>query len=214
MPPDLRFERHFWTTGQRHVAGLDEVGRGCWAGPVVAGAVILPADGPLCALLRSAGLRDSKKLSAAQRQRLVPLIHALALGHALGSASAHEVDEQGIVAACRLAMQRALAALPVVADALLLDAFPLPNDARPQQAIVRGDDRSLSIAAAAVLAKVWRDAFMATQAAAFPGYGFATNKGYGTAGHRQALQEHGPTPLHRHSWRPVRERHMRQLPLE
>ena len=213
MPPTLDSERDFWAQGLRRVAGLDEVGRGAWAGPVVAGAVVLPADPPICAGLRDAGLRDSKRLTAPHRERLVPLIQSVALGAAVGMSSAAEIDAHGIVAACRLAMRRALAALAPPPQALLLDAFPLPDDPRPQRAIVRGDDTSLSIAAASVIAKVWRDAHMADLDRERPGYGFAGNKGYGTPDHRRALQELGATPLHRHSWRPVRDLHVVQLPL-
>lgn len=214
MPPSLDHERDLWRAGYRAVAGLDEVGRGSLAGPVVAGAVILPTDPVLCTLLRSAGLRDSKKLTAAHRERLVPLIHSLAVGAVTGQATAAEIDEHGIVGATRLAMQRALRALPCEADCLLLDAFPLPTDPRPQRAIVRGDDLSLSIAAASVIAKVSRDEQMVDCDATYPGYGFASNKGYATPVHLAGLRALGATPIHRMSWKPLRELHIRQLPLD
>jgi ribonuclease HII len=215
MAPTLQYERDFWQAGHRLIAGLDEVGRGCLAGPVVAGAVVLPVGEPaLCGVLRAAGLRDSKKLSSARREALLPLIEEIALGVAVGVGSVVEIDEVGIVPACRRAMQRALRALPCAVEALLLDAFPLPDEARPQQAIVRGDDASLSIAAASVVAKVYRDRLMAEYEREFPGYGFASNKGYAAPAHRAALRTLGATPLHRMSWAPLRALAARQLPLE
>ncbi len=140
MPPTLEHESELWGAGHRYIAGLDEVGRGCLAGPVMAGAVVLPQDEGAGAALRAAGLRDSKKLSARQRETLVPLIEEVALAVAVGEASAAEIDEIGIVRACALAMRRALARLACPVEALLLDAFPLPNEPLPQRAIVRGDD--------------------------------------------------------------------------
>lgn len=213
MGADLTREREWWGRGYRRVAGLDEVGRGALAGPVVAGAVMLPPDPLCCAPLRAAALRDSKRLTARQREHLVPLIQAIAVGVALGTASAAEVDAHGIVGACRLAMTRALNQLPLPPDALLLDAFPLPTDPRPQEALVRADDRILSVAAASVVAKVFRDRQMAHLAERYPGYGLARNKGYGAQAHRTALLTLGATPIHRHSWRPIRELQGRQLPL-
>ncbi len=202
--PTLEFERTFWEQGYRYVAGCDEVGRGCWAGPVVAGAVVLPAwDVPLCTLLRAAGLRDSKRLSPQKRAALVPLIREVALAWAVGEASPEEVDRLGIVPATRLAIRRALERLPVPPQALLLDALTLPEVSLPQQPVVDGDDRSLSIAAASVLAKVYRDELMVKLDTQFPGYGFARHKGYGTPQHREALARLGPSPLHRHTWTPV-----------
>lgn len=212
--PTLAWEMELQAEGHRLVAGLDEVGRGCLAGPVMAGAVVLPLeDRVLCNVLRAAGLRDSKKLRATQRESLVPLIEEVALGVAVGAATPAEIDEWGIVRACRLAMARALRALPCEPTALLLDAFPLPDERRPQRAIVRGDDASLSIAAAAVVAKVTRDRLMVEADEQFPGYGFASHKGYAAARHRAALQQFGPTPLHRLSWKPLRELGIEQLPL-
>lgn len=204
MYPTLRYERIFQARGFRYIAGCDEAGRGCWAGPVVAGAVILPiTDHPLCAVLRAAGVQDSKRLSPARREELVPLIQQVALTWATGKAGPAEVDEYGIARATRLAIQRALQQLTRVPDALLLDAFPLPEVELPQEAIVKGDNHSLSIAAASVLAKVYRDAMMVDVDAEYPGYGFAQHKGYGTSQHQDALDTLGPTPLHRHSWAPI-----------
>jgi ribonuclease HII len=216
MGPTLDHETELWLAGHRYVAGLDEVGRGCLAGPVVAGAVILPiSDRSLCNLLRAAGLRDSKKLTAAQRLTLASLIREVALAFAIGEADATEIDEHGIVGACRRAMFRALEALPCAPDALLLDAFPLPgHPCHEQRAIIRGDDLSLSIAAASVLAKVHRDGLMEGYDGDFPGYGFASHKGYAAPQHRDALRSLGPTPLHRMSWAPLRALTIRQLTLE
>lgn len=204
MPPTLKYERIFQERGFQHIAGCDEAGRGCWAGPVVAGVTVLPvSDHPLCAVLRAAGVQDSKRLSPRRREELVPLIQDVALAWAVGQADPAEVDEYGIARATRLAIQRALQQLPRFPGALLLDAFPLPEVDLPQQAIVKGDNHSLSIAAASVLAKVYRDAMMVDFDAEYPGYGFAQHKGYGTSQHQEALNTLGPTPLHRHSWAPV-----------
>lgn len=204
MAPTLHYERVFQQRGFRYVAGCDEAGRGCWAGPVVAGTVVLPiTEQPMCAVLRAAGVQDSKRLSPGRREELVPLIQDVALAWAIGKARPEEVDECGIARATRLAIQRALQQLHCFPDALLLDAFPLPEVDVPQEAIVKGDDLSLSIAAASVLAKVYRDAMMVDVDAEYPGYGFAQHKGYGTSQHQDALNTLGPTPLHRHSWAPI-----------
>lgn len=202
--PTVQYERQFWARGLLYVAGCDEAGRGCWAGPVMAAAVVLPADTAMAAVLRAAGVRDSKLLTPLQREALVPLIEEVALATAVASASPEEIDRLGIAPATRLAIQRALHELPLRPQALLLDAFPLPESPLPQEALVRGDSLSVSIAAASILAKVARDRLMETYEAAYPGYGFARHKGYGTAEHRAALQRLGPTPLHRQTWKPVR----------
>jgi ribonuclease HII len=209
--PGLDYELEWLGAGYELVAGLDEVGRGCWAGPVVAGAVVLPLrERALCLNLRAMGVNDSKRLSPRQREALVAVIEEVALGWGIGEATATEVDAIGIARASRLAMERALAQLPCHVEALLLDAFPLPEVALPQRSIVRGDRFSLSIAAASVLAKVYRDRLMVALEQAYPGYGFASHKGYGTAQHQQALQNLGATPLHRMSWGPLQGY---QLPL-
>lgn len=207
--PTLQFEGELRRKGYRYIVGLDEVGRGCWAGPVVAGAVILPVDDrAACLVLRAAGVRDSKLLNPTQREVLVPLIEEIALAAAVGEAAPAEIDDLGIVPASRLAMRRALAALDVEGEALLLDAFPLGEVDLPQRAIVRGDRHSLSIAAASIIAKVHRDRIMCAFDSTFPGYHFARNKGYGTPAHRTALTDLGPTPLHRLSWAPLRARQL------
>jgi len=191
----------FLRAGHRHVAGLDEVGRGAWAGPVVAGAVILPLERPdLSSLL--ANVRDSKQLTPQQREEVLPTILRIAVATAVGRAEPAEIDKLGIAVATRLAMKRALASLAVHPDCLLLDAFPLPESPLPQKAIVRGDATSLSIAAASILAKVTRDRWMADLDREWPGYGFARQ--YGTAAHLRAIAALGPTPWHRLSWAPFR----------
>jgi ribonuclease HII len=203
--PSLRLERRLWRQGYRLIAGLDEVGRGAWAGPVVAAAVVLPPDSP--GLRRAlAGVNDSKQLSPRQREQLLGAIRATALGIGLGGASAAEVDRAGLLPATRAAMQRAVAMLPAEAqpEALLIDAVDLSAEVPlPQQAIVYGDSRSVSIAAASIVAKVSRDRWMVGLDLAFPGYGFARHKGYGTAEHQAALARLGVCPYHRRSYAPI-----------
>lgn len=201
--PSITYERDFYQAGHTLIAGIDEVGRGALAGCVMVGAVMLPIGEPsLCALLQAAGVRDSKQLSASQRESLVPLIREIALGVAVGEASAAEIDAIGIVPACRLAAQRALAALPLPPTALVLDAFPLPHDPRPQNAIIRGDSLSLTIAAASIVAKVTRDALMVAVDADYPHYGFASHKGYAAPTHLKAIEQWGASPIHRLTWKP------------
>lgn len=205
--PDLRFEIPLWQSGFTVVAGLDEAGRGAWAGPVAAGAVILPAETPGGGLLeRLHGVRDSKVMTSRQRALWAEQIRLAALAWGVGFAECHEVDTLGIVPATRLAMERALAACKSRVQHLLVDAVRLPGVNIPQQALIKGDARSLSIAAASVLAKTARDAVMIEMEEAYPGYGFAMNKGYGTAVHRAGLDEIGPCPMHRFSFAPVRKR--------
>lgn len=201
--PSLRFEQDYWRTGVQVVYGLDEAGRGTWAGPVAAGAVYLPPDRPdlLTAL---AGVRDSKQMTERQRGSLVARIRDTALACAVGSASSREIDTLGIVPATRLAMLRALAAAEIPAQALLIDSLPWPQETPPHKAIVKGDAHVLSIAAASILAKVWRDEHMRDLDARYPGYGFARHKGYGTAFHRAMLEKLGPCPEHRMSFAPLR----------
>ncbi len=200
--PNLRFERAFWARELKYVAGLDEVGRGAWAGPVFAGAVILPCQCKDWRLLRQ--VRDSKLLSPRQRQILCAPIRSVAFAHAIGMATREEIDRFGIVPATRLAMQRAVAALAIPPDALLIDALELPALTLPQMGIIRGDQRSLSIACASILAKVARDQLMVELDAELPGYAFARHKGYGTAVHRAALEKLGACREHRTSFAPVR----------
>jgi ribonuclease HII len=201
--PGLTFERRLLRQGHRHIAGLDEVGRGAWAGPVVAAAVILPlADPALRARLK--GVDDSKALTPRQRERLAEVIGQVALAVGVGGAGSTEVDRHGLLAATRAAMQRALAMLDPQPDALLIDAVDLsPVVAMPQLSPVYGDSRSLSIAAASIVAKVARDRWMAGLDERNPGYGFAQHKGYGTPEHCAALERLGVCEAHRLSYAPI-----------
>jgi ribonuclease HII len=167
----------------------------------MAAAIILPAEDSVCSRLH--GVRDSKQLRPEVRARLAPLIQECARTWAVGSASAAEIDELGILPATRLAMMRALQGLRSAADHLLIDALFLTDVATPQTALIKGDQRSLSIAAASILAKTNRDAWMVAQEALYPEYGFARHKGYGTALHQESLQRYGPCPIHRRSFAPV-----------
>lgn len=210
--PTLEFERAFWSRGFPFVAGVDEVGRGAWAGPVLAGAVILPKVRNTKSWSRSSVLRDlsrvrdSKLLSPAQRNALFEPIREIALAHATGLATRAEVDELGIVRATRLAMRRALETLAIPPDALLIDALKLPEVHLQQRAIIHGDQLSLSIACASILAKVTRDRMMIELDTQLPGYAFAQHKGYGTPRHRVALGALGISSAHRVTFAPVRER--------
>ncbi|MCY4098274.1 MAG: ribonuclease HII [Rhodospirillales bacterium] len=181
------------------VCGVDEVGRGPWAGPVVAAAVILDRDWD------ADGVDDSKRLTAAARTRLRREIEARAqVG--TGQASVYEIDRLNILSATLLAMRRAVAALPCMPECALVDGNRLPDLPCPAQAVTRGDARSLSIAAASIVAKVERDRLMAGLAADFPGYGWERNAGYGTPEHAAALERLGVTPHHRRSFAPVARR--------
>jgi ribonuclease HII len=198
--PTLTEELRAWRAGYRVVAGVDEAGRGPLAGPVVAAAVVLdPENGrPWWS-----EVRDSKQLTARRRERLADVIRAEA-AHGIGVASSEEVDALGIVAATRLAMTRAIGALPDKPSYLLLDALKLPDLDVAQRSLIRGDALCPSIAAASIVAKVERDGMMAAFDARWPAYGFARNKGYGTPEHLRALAERGACPIHRRSFAPVR----------
>jgi ribonuclease HII len=182
----------------RLTAGVDEVGRGPLAGPVVAAAVILDPDRPID------GLRDSKLLTAERRQSLAVEIRAAALAWALGRADVAEIDRLNILRASHLAMQRAVAGLAVSAELVFVDGHLTPTFAAPAVALVGGDDLMPAISAASILAKVARDAEMAELATRYPGYGLELHKGYATPAHLDALARLGPTPLHRQSFAPVR----------
>ncbi|HEV2145913.1 MAG TPA: ribonuclease HII [Longimicrobiaceae bacterium] len=194
----LSIERGFWSRGVSVLAGVDEVGRGPLAGPVVAAAVILPAG--LCLN----GADDSKRIPEARREALVGEICSCATAYAVGAASAREIDAVNVRRATALAMQRALARLPVRPDHLLVDGLPVPElGLKAQTAVVEGDHRVHCISCASILAKVVRDRLMARLAARYPQYGWERNKGYGTPEHLEALARFGPTPHHRRSFAPV-----------
>jgi len=181
------------------IAGVDEVGRGPLAGPVVTAAVILPEHFDL------PGLTDSKKLSLKKRQVLSVAIKEQALAWSLAEASIEEIDQLNILHATMLAMQRAVASLPVVPDKVLVDGNRAPEFGMPAQAIVGGDGIEASISAASIIAKVARDELMAGYAKIYPHYGFERNSGYPTKQHREALIEQGVTPIHRRSFAPVKK---------
>ena len=199
--PDWSAERLLWKQGYLRVAGVDEVGRGPLAGPVMAAAVVFP---PSFRTRLLPGLRDSKQLTAKARERLAPQVRRFAAGVGVGSASPSEIDALGIVGATVAAMSRAIRQLPQSADHLLVDALRLECDGLPCRAIIHGDALCSSIAAASIVAKVARDSLMKELDALHPGYGFARHKGYPTAEHLAALERLGPTPLHRRSFAPVR----------
>lgn len=201
--PDLLLERGLAAEHRVvRVAGIDEAGRGALAGPVFAAAVVLPLDD--MSLKPLTGVRDSKLLTPAARERLFPLICERALCFGVGYATAESIDRLGILPATRQAMADAIAGLSPMAEALLIDG-PIRLDAiaLPQRPIIRGDQRSLCIAAASVLAKVSRDRYMVALGERFPDYGFVRHKGYGTAEHRRALERLGPCAEHRRTFSPV-----------
>ncbi len=186
-----------WEQGYRLVAGVDEVGRGPLAGPVVAAAVVLPRD------WQDPGVADSKALSAGLRTELDAAIRATATAWAVGVCEPPEIDRLNIHRASLLAMRRAVEGLGLEPDYLLVDGrFPLELDT-PQQAVVGGDASLRCVSAASILAKVWRDRVMERWHESYPAYNFASNKGYATAEHRRALARLGPCPIHRRSYRPV-----------
>ena len=199
--PDWSAERLLWKQGYLRVAGVDEVGRGPLAGPVMAAAVVFP---PSFRTRKLPGLRDSKQLTAKARERLAPQVRRFAAGVGIGSASPSEIDALGIVGATVAAMSRAIRQLPQSADHLLVDALRLECDGLPCRPIIHGDALCCSIAAASIVAKVARDSLMVELDALHPGYGFARHKGYPTAEHLAALERLGPTALHRRSFAPVR----------
>ncbi len=198
----LAVEQALWAAGYQAVAGVDEAGRGAWAGPVVAAAVILPPD-PAALKPLLGKVNDSKLLSPAMRAQVFDLVrqHALAVG--VGRVEAPVIDRVGILPATRQAMMDALAALGRPCDFVLLDYVTLPALDLPQRGLAHGDALSLSIAAASIVAKVTRDRWMIEFDGVYPGYGFAAHKGYGVAAHAAALERLGPCPLHRLSFRPV-----------
>ncbi len=197
-PPDMSEELAAHSEGYARVCGIDEAGRGPLAGPVVAAAVILPPGYSL------PGLNDSKKLTAKKREVLYSaLMEDDAVQKCIAQATVQEIDELNILRATHLAMRRAAEGLPGGADFCLIDGLPVPGFPLPSRSIVKGDARCLSIAAASILAKVWRDHYMNELDRQFPAYGFARHAGYGTKAHIQAIHEHGITVHHRRTFAPV-----------
>jgi ribonuclease HII len=197
--PDLHYEQPLWQSGLMYVAGFDEAGRGALAGPVAVGAVILPVDPRLTRTL--AGVRDSKQMTPKQREIWAARIQSIALAWHVAFSTAQEIDLLGIVPATYLAARRALESLVPAPEFLLLDfRLDLPDSPLPQTAIVRGDQISLSIASASVLAKTTRDAVMCALDEKCPGYGLRQNKGYGTQAHRSEMMQLGYSPHHRKSF--------------
>ncbi|HMM41003.1 MAG TPA: ribonuclease HII [Thermomicrobiales bacterium] len=208
--PNLVWERNAWRAGKLVVAGVDEVGRGAWAGPLVAAAVALPAEptarARLTRTLNRAGalVRDSKQLSADQRRRVVDVIEQVGVPFAIAEIPVDVIDRIGVGRANKRGLRDAAAAIRPAADHVLVDAFEIPDLLCSCDAIVRGDCVSLSIALASIVAKTHRDRIMIELGEQWPEYGFALHKGYGTVLHQRALAAHGPTRHHRASFAPVR----------
>lgn len=205
LDPDFAEERVLWSRGYRHVAGIDEVGRGCLAGPVAAAAVILPPD------WKPFGLRDSKLLKPEVRRRLDIEIRAHALAWSIAFVGPELIDRINILQATVLASTLAAARLPIRPDALLLDAVALPEVPIHQRVLVSADRLCASVAAASVIAKVARDRLMEEYDALYPGYDLARNKGYAAPGHRAGLDSHGLSPIHRLTFAPCRDREQMTL---
>jgi ribonuclease HII len=201
--PDLHLEMEQWHAGKQYIAGIDEAGRGAWCGPVSAAAVILPADEKILEKLQ--GVRDSKLMSAKQRNHWAEKIKDHAICWQVAMSTHEEIDQLGIVPATRLAMQRAVEKMQPNPDFLLIDAVKLHNIKIDQTSLFKGDQKSLSIAAASVLAKTSRDALLIELSQTYPQYGFERHKGYGTRAHRQCMNQYGPCEIHRKSFAPVKE---------
>ena len=199
--PTFAVEEELWQTGYRHIAGIDEVGRGSLAGPVVAAAVILSSERSPLWLSQ---VRDSKKLTPHKRDFLSRCIQREAMAFGLGVVLPEVIDDLGIVHATRIAMHIATQELAISPDCLIIDAVALPESAVPQRSIIKGDNISLSIAAASIVAKVHRDKIMVDYDSLYPQYGFADNKGYPTAAHLMSLRDFGECLIHRTSFAPVR----------
>ena len=197
--PGLHIEQALWQKGIKFIGGIDEAGRGAWAGPVMAGAVIFPNDPRL--QLTLSGVRDSKLMTPRQRERWALEIKSEALAWSVGTVSAAEIDEIGILPANRLAMTRAITGLPLTPEHHLFDFIHWKDCPYPGQRLVKGESQSLSIAAASVLAKTARDALMRELDGQFPGYEFGRHKGYGTAIHQAAIAKLGLSSIHRKSFK-------------
>lgn len=198
--PDFSFESSLWKNGCQYVAGVDEAGRGALAGPVVAAVIIFLADSPLKVF---DGVRDSKEMTPSMRDQWAERLRELAFAWGVDLATSQEIDDLGIVPATRTAAQRAIDCLHITPGHILLDYLFLPDSPIPQTSLIKGDARSMSIAAASVIAKTTRDELLKDLDAQYPGYGFARHKGYGTAAHRAAISKLGSSPIHRHSYKPL-----------
>ena len=203
----LVFEEIAWADGFKFVAGVDEVGRGCLAGPVVAAACILDPAKPL-----PEGLNDSKQVAAKQREEIAEELRETSLAFAIGSVDADEIDRINILEATKLAMHRAIAALSPSADFLLVDALVLKGLGIGQRSIIKGDSISASIAAASIIAKTYRDGLMHAYDLEFPQYGFAAHVGYATKTHLEAIKNHGSCHLHRQTFHGVAKKEENSLP--
>ncbi|MFQ5702081.1 MAG: ribonuclease HII [Acidobacteriota bacterium] len=206
VEPDWTYENHATARGFRRVAGLDEVGRGSLAGPVLAAAVILRPE------WTPPGIRDSKLLSPARRSALLPAILRGCVSFGLGAAGPEEIDRINILNATRVAMRRAVEAMPVRPDHVLIDALRLPDVPIEQTAITKGDRLCVSIAAASIVAKVVRDRIMMYYDRVFPGFDLTSNKGYGTARHLRAVAARGACAIHRYSFHGVNGKEARRPP--
>jgi ribonuclease HII len=195
----LRTERNLWRIGLTRIAGVDEVGVGPLAGPVVAAAVVVPPE------IRLRGVDDSKRLTPSAREELAAGIREQAIGLGIGIVAVDEIDRLNIYHAALEAMRRAVVQLPVAPEHIVVDARRIPGLDIPQTAIIKGDARSYSIAAASIVAKVTRDDIMREADALYPEYGFGEHMGYGTAAHLAAIARHGPCAAHRRSFAPIRE---------
>lgn len=197
--PNRRYENELLSQGFRLIAGVDEVGRGAWAGPLIAGAVVLHPDKKIL------GVKDSKLLRSAQRQIIFELITSRALAWAIGVVTADVIDKIGLAAANRLAMERAIGQLKIKPDYLLIDALRLESTGIPSRSIIDADRLITSVAAASIVAKVTRDGLMTAFGQRYPHYDFARHKGYGTKRHHQMIRRHGLCDLHRKSFKPIED---------
>lgn len=200
--PNFYFEKQQKAKGHQSIVGMDEAGRGPWAGPVTAGAIILPINNKTIQTLKQ--VRDSKQLSHKKRKFLFEIITQTALAWHVVHISSQEIDQIGIMPATKKAMKLAVEGLKINPDSLLIDAVKFPKWKIPQLSLIKGDQRSLSIAAASILAKVSRDRLMKEYALTYPNYGFAQHKGYGTKKHREALSAFGPCLIHRKTYKPIK----------
>ncbi len=195
--PTYKIENKLYKQGYKNIAGLDEVGRGAWAGPVVAAAVILPPK------LKIKGIRDSKLLSSTQREKLYIYISKKAIAVAVGVVSEKIIDSQGIIAATRQAFLQAIDNLTQPVDYLLVDGLKIFEHKKPVDFLIKGDNKIISVAAASIIAKVTRDNILKEYHKKYPEYNFIKHKGYGTKEHRELLYQHGLSKIHRKSWQPM-----------